>query len=150
MSIALPDAFVAWCGDTTSPVAVELLTCSADGWAHLAHLSVGEVLIDPAGGIRLALWSHSQGTANLTQSGRASLMIALPGGVFEIRLTLEEHADRPDLPGLRAFHLAVAAVRDKSAPYAEIVDGLRFRLKDPALAHERWGRIRKVLAQAFA
>jgi hypothetical protein len=150
MSTLLPAAFLAWCADTAGYVAIELLTCGADGWPHLAHLSVGEVLIDPAGQIRLALWHYSQGSANLTENGRACLMVALPAGVFEIRLQRTDWADRPDLPGLRAFRLGVVEVRDKTAPYAEIVDGLRFRLKDPDAAHERWGRVHEVLSLAFA
>lgn len=145
----LPLALLNWCANKDSDIAVELVTSSFDGWPHIAHLSVGEVTIDPAGDICIALWRNSQGGLNLLEQQRACLMVTVPEGVFEIRLTLKASKDMPDVADLRAYRLRVETVRDKSAPYAQIVNGLRFRLNDPDEAHARWKRVRHNLLAVF-
>ncbi|WP_343617130.1 hypothetical protein [Novosphingobium sp.] len=146
--IALPLMVRDWCHGLDSTLAAELLTCRADGWPHLAHLSCGEVVIDTMGQLRLALWAGSRGTHNLVATGQACLILASPEGVFEIRLALvgtlalPSQASGPDLQG---FCLEPIAVCDKSAPYASITSALRFALHDPQTGQARWAQLRQQL-----
>jgi hypothetical protein len=146
--IELPQSVLAWCQGDDATLAAELVTSGADGWPHLAHLSCGEVVVDPQGQLRLALWVTSRGTENLVAQGQACLLLAVPEGVFEIRLHMIGTISLPTSPGepaLRGFCLAPVAVRDKSAPYATIISALRFALHDPQTAEARWERVRQAL-----
>lgn len=149
-AVPLPEAFRSWLARPDRDSAVELLTCDDDGWPHVAHLSVGELTTDPQGLVRLALWKNSRGTANLIASARAALSLTEPDGVFDIRLTLIAEGDLPGHEALHAFLLRPVSVRDKSAPYARIVSGIRFALNDPAEATTRWASVRSALLDRFS
>ncbi|TMV84826.1 hypothetical protein FGG78_21305 [Thioclava sp. BHET1] len=141
----LPDALRRHCARSASDLALELLTTDADGWPHVAYLSVGETVIDGEGAIRVALWGHSRSTASLNGSRRAVLIITASEAVFELRCRAAPLAPLPAFPQLSAFRLQPEALRNKSAPYADIVSGIRFRLHDPAATHRRWRDLRAAL-----
>lgn len=119
-------------------LAAYLLTTTEDGWPHSAAVSVGEVLLAPdAPGVRLALWPASRTTASLSRTGQAVLLLVLDGASHRLRLALRPAS--PPAPSPLAFFAGevVEAVADV-APYARLVDGVRFTLTDPDATLSRW------------
>ena len=145
----LPKAFLEWCSQPDQDSAIELISCGSDGWPHVAHLSVGELVVDSQGNIRTALWRASRSVGNLIDTGRACLLLTAVEGVFEIRTELVAHGTLPNHDELYAFLLRPVEVRDKSAPYARIVSGIRFELVDPVEAVDRWAAVRRSLLAHF-
>jgi hypothetical protein len=62
-----------------------LLTTTQEGWPHVAMLSVGEVLAVGPSELRIAVWSTSSSTANLTHRPRATLVVTHAGTGYYLR-----------------------------------------------------------------
>jgi hypothetical protein len=120
---------------------VSLLTVTADGWPHVALLSVGELLwIDPQH-LRLALWPNSTATANLGQAGRATLALVHDNAAYYLRCRAQRLANLPaDETGSRlaCFELTVADVLQDVVGYATLTSGITFRLTDRQRHVARW------------
>jgi hypothetical protein len=119
--------------------AVGVLTADADGWPHPAQLSAGEILLSADGDVRLAVHSESTTTENLRRDGRLVLMLAADGANHELRFEVTEGASLED-PPLATFAGRLVVAREHRAPYADVVDGVKFRLHDQASVLERWSR----------
>ena len=135
-----------WMGTT-----MLLLTTTAEGWPHLAMLSVGEVLLRDAGRIALALWPTSTATTNLTREGRATLALVYAGAGYSVRATSRRAEDLavPDAGTYACFDLAVADVQEDVAPYAVLTAGVTYELKEPAAVLARWERTIHALRVRF-
>lgn len=115
-----------------------LLTAAEADWPHTAMLSAGEVLaID--GGLRLALWPGSATTANLTATGRASLICVVPPATYNLRL---EAKRLPDLSvGGRpraSFAAEVVEALEDVVAYATVTSGIGFELVDREATLRSW------------
>lgn len=117
-----------------------LLTSTPEGWPYLAMLSVGEVIATGPSELRLALWPNSTTTANLTESGKATLTLVHEATGYSIRVLTRRGTDlHLGQYGLLAFFEAtVEDVLVDVAPYAELTSGVTFRLKDPGQVLPRW------------
>ncbi len=116
-----------------------LLTVGPEGWPYVAMLSVGEVLATTDREIRLALWRGSTSTANLTRTGRATLMVVHDGAGYYIRLTARRLGDLSIRQMPRAFfHAAIEEVLEDAVTYAVITAGLTFRLNEPEKVVPSW------------
>ena len=150
-SVALPESVVAFCNghafDATQGRAIEVLTTSAEGWPQIAHLSAGEVLVDASSAIRIALWANTRNNAALRATQRATLMFVLDGEIIEIRCRCDAVRELPS--NLEAFLLVPLEVRDKSAPYAEVVSGIAYRYREPANVSAHWRALRDALETCF-
>jgi hypothetical protein len=126
-----------WVGET-----ILLLTSTPDGWPHVAMLSVGEVLLLDAQRLSLALWPGSTATANLTQSGRATLALVHNQAGYYVRVSSQRQDDLavPETSGYASFSLQVVDVQEDVAPYATLTSGVTYELKDAASTVARWER----------
>ena len=118
-------------------VAFVLMTGDADGWCHAALLSVGEILARSERELGLALHRGSGTTANLTRTGRGTLLIVDGPAAHTVRLEARRVEDPPDAP-LARFRAAVASVIRHEVPYARLTSPITFELADPAATRERW------------
>lgn len=108
-----------------------LLTMSEGGWPHVALLSVGEVWAPDPREVRLALWPGTRTTANLARTRQATLATFVEGTAYYVELDAQPAADlKADGRRLARFHCAVRSVRADVVGYAELLSGVRFRLKD--------------------
>lgn len=115
------------------------LTVGAEGWPYVAMLSVGEVLAAGDREIRLAMWPGSTSTANLTRSGRATLMVVHAGVGYYLRLSAQRLGDLSIGRTPRAFFRAtIEEVLEDVVAYAVITSGLTFRLVDRAKVLPGW------------
>ena len=118
--------------------AIQIMTVDADGWPHLAQLSVGEILaVDPQR-ILFLTWPASTSSANLIRDGRIVLETVGCGAVWEIRLQARLLAENRTWQGLKAFSARVMSVTEHRAPYANVLRGLQFELIEPEHTHRRW------------
>ncbi len=149
----LPDAVRARCrGPMPRPDAdtiIELVTCAPDGWPHVAQLSVRELDLGDDGLIRLALWRNSRTAEALATAEAAVVLFVGASGIFEVRCRLVSVDGLDTEIELTGFLLAPVAVRNKQAPYAEILSGSRFRLFDPSEAERRWVQTLQALRARF-
>ena len=125
-----------------------LLTLRDDGWPHQAMLSVGELCCPADDRVRLATWPASTATANLRTRGRATLTAVVGGVAYALRLrTLSsgELAAGARSGALVGFELEVVAATADEAPYARLLDGVRFALNDRPATIERWREVRAAL-----
>lgn len=135
-----------------------LLTIRDDGWPHQAMLSVGEIAVPSPDRVRLAIWPRSTATANLRARPQATLTAVVDGvgyALFLERDAVGELAPPTDAatsgdggPGagaLTRFDLRVVGVRADEAPYARLIDGVRFALNDREATVARWRRTREEL-----
>jgi hypothetical protein len=115
-----------------------LLTARDGGHPHAALLSAGEVLaVD--GRLRLALWPGSTTTANLTATGRATLLAVLPPSTYHLRLDARRLPDLSVRGKPRAcFEAEVVESRDDVVAYATVTSGVRFELVDREATLEAW------------
>ena len=120
------------------------------GWPHLAMVSVGELVVATDGRLALALWPTSTCAANLARTGRATLAMVADGLAFSLRCEVDD--ERPitagEDPAMRGFVLRVIAVTEDSAPYADLLSGVTYRLHDAQATLARWRRTRAALAAA--
>jgi hypothetical protein len=119
--------------------AIDVVTVDPDGWPRPAQLSPGEVLLSPAGELRLALHSHSSTTENLRRDGRVVLMLAADGATHELRFAVTERAPITD-PPLATFSGQMVVAREHRSPYADVVGEVRFTLHDTEGTLGRWRR----------
>lgn len=117
---------------------MRLCTVDADGWPHGAELSEAEVLAVGDRELRLCVWPASGTTANLRRSGRATLVLAHGGAVWEVRMQAAERPAPEAAPDLAYFRGTVESVREHRAKYAEVTSGTRYRLHDPSSVLPRW------------
>jgi hypothetical protein len=116
-----------------------LLTTTADGWPHLAMISVGEVISVGARDLRMALWRGSTAAGNLARDGRATLALVHDGAGYSLRCSGRQGLDLPIEHGrLSYFELRVDEALEDVAPYAVLTSGITFRLKEPADVLPRW------------
>jgi hypothetical protein len=129
-------------GDELSSVVgftVLLLTVDPEGWPRVAMLSAGEVLATSARTLRLALWPESATTANLTRSGRATLVLVEGGAGWYFLCSARRRADLM-LPGrcLASFELRVEKALEDVVPYAQLTTGVTFHLTEPERTMATW------------
>jgi hypothetical protein len=129
--------------------AIELLTHEDAGFPHVAHLSSGELQLDTQGRLRVALWSSSQTTANLRRTCVTTLMFVCPDGLYEVRCRCIASTLLPGHAALHAFLLQPISIRDKSAPYAQVLSGIRYRLVDRDTTLQRWYAVQAALSGCF-
>ena len=127
-----------------------LLTVDAEGWPHMAMLSVGELLAADPATLRAALWLHSTATRNLTREQRGLLALVQAGAGYYLRC----RADRgPDLDlgedgRLAYFQLHIEDVLEDAVSYAVLTSGMTFRLHQPEQVLRRWERTIAALRSA--
>jgi hypothetical protein len=118
--------------------AIPLSTVDADGWSRVSLLSVGEIVFRPDEGFRFCIFQQSGTAANLERDGRATLSMALDGGLWAVRLRATA-CDRDVAEGSLAFFKAkIDSARMHSAPYAEVTSGVTFSLHEPSAVLPRW------------
>lgn len=124
-----------------------LMTVTAEGWPHMAMVSVGEVVATGDDSLRLALWPGSTATRNLTPSGRATLAAVVDATSYSIRLAITRagEVETPLAGQLARFDARVEGASADEAPYAVLESGVRFRLKDPPAVLARWAELRQAL-----
>jgi hypothetical protein len=106
-----------------------------EGWPHHAYLSAGEILVH-SGEVSVALWGASRAVANVMRAGRAVVYVAAQGSIWEARLTLKR---RPaDNTNLAVFDGSIIVTRQHSAPYADVISLLDFKLHDRQSTLQRW------------
>ncbi|CAE6806179.1 hypothetical protein R70006_05536 [Paraburkholderia domus] len=149
----LPESITTLCNgwdlESKFDTAIELLTFEPGGFPHVAHLSSGELQLDSHGRLRIALWSSSQTNANLRNMACATLMFICADGLYEVRCRCVAMQPLPDHDTLDAFLMHPLSVRDKSAPYAQVLSGIRYRLVDTETTLQRWYRVQAALASCF-
>ena len=69
-------------------IAMELISLQANGWAHIAELTLEDIALGQESGPRVAL-PPSPSSLNLVPSGRAVLKFVCPDGACEVRCHLE-------------------------------------------------------------
>jgi hypothetical protein len=116
-----------------------LLTVDADGWSHVALLSVGEVLTTSTSSLRLALWPDSTTSSNLDRTGRGVILHVADGAAHYIRLVGGRVHDL-DVEGVRlaCFEMQAEKVISDRVGYAEVLSGITYRLINPTEVVERW------------
>ena len=124
-----------------------LVTVTAEGWPHLAMISVGEVVASGDDSLRLALWPGSTATRNVTPSGNATLAAVVDGTSYSVRLALTRagEVETPLAGRLARFEARVEGASADEAPYAVLESGVSFRLKDPPAVLARWAELRQAL-----
>ncbi len=124
-----------------------LVSVTADGWPHMAMVSVGEVVVAGDDSLRLALWPGSTATRNLTPSGNATLAAVADGTSYSLRLAVTRagEVETPLAGQLARFEARVEGASADEAPYAVLESGVQFRLKDPPSVLARWAELRQAL-----
>lgn len=148
----LPDILIARCRASQPPYPdqlIELAAADGRGAAHITQISVGELLLGGDGLLRIALWPGSAAGRAVLESQQALALFTTPGQLLELRLSLLAH--RTSLPehNLLGLLLRIETVRNKNAPYADILSGTRFRYKDIATSQAAWAATRRALLAAF-
>lgn len=115
--------------------AIRLTTIDEDGWPRAAHISFGEALALDSRHVAFALWPGSGAAANLARDPRASLSLVSDGAICELRLLVRRSGRVGDLA---LFYGELEGCRMDRAPYAEVLRGIAFRLRDPPAALARW------------
>lgn len=108
-----------------------LITTAADGWPHVAMLSVGEVLAPDERQMRFALWPGTHTTENLTRAERALGMLVGAGSAHYFRLRCRRIPDATVNSVRRALFTAqLEEVLEDAVDYATITSGIEFRLRN--------------------
>lgn len=118
--------------------AIRLTTVDDDGWPHAALLSVGEILAIGPRHLRFVIDPHSTTTKNIERTGRVTLTLVHEGGLWEIRLGTHRSGDAELGHNTAIFTANVELARIHEVPYADVVAGVTYRLKDPDTVIERW------------
>jgi hypothetical protein len=120
------------------------------GWPHVAMVSVGELVVVADGRLALALWPTSTCAANLARTGRATLAVVADGLAFSLRCRVDDELSIAggEGPAMRGFVLRVSAATEDSAPYADLLSGVTYRLHDTQATLARWRHTRAALAAA--
>ncbi|MEI2603576.1 pyridoxamine 5-phosphate oxidase [Erwinia aphidicola] len=118
--------------------AIRLSSVGQNGWPYAAQLSLGEIIATSPTELLFAIWPHSTTTQNLRRDGKITLALVLNDAVIEIQaLAVARPETLTDL-ALAVFRAEVKQVIAHRAPYATVVSGLTFSLKDEAAALARW------------
>jgi hypothetical protein len=128
--------------DGKCTLAAYVITVDGDGWPHSAMISAGELLISERDA-RLALWARSRSTANLIAGGRLVLVVVLDGAAVRARFEFRK-VDGDET--LTYFLGSLVDADADTAPYADLVSGVRFALLDPPAAIDRWRETLRRLA----
>jgi len=117
--------------------AILITTVDAQGWAHPALLSYGEVVAVDACTLRLATYGSSRTSSNLRHSGRLTLCLIEAGMAYYVKARALEQQASPNLPGLARFEATVEQVladqtREDLEPSARITSGIEFDAGKPA------------------
>ena len=139
----IPDGVARYLDGTdllTKTQALRLSTVDAEGWPHAALLSAGDMVVIPPRRIRIALFPQSGMTANLEREGRLTISLSLDGGVCEMRLRSRRLPHSSAEVPLVFFEAEVEAVRQHTAPYADVTGGITFSLHEPHAVLPRWQR----------
>ncbi|MFP6562474.1 pyridoxamine 5'-phosphate oxidase family protein [Paraburkholderia sp. B3] len=118
--------------------AIRLSTLGPDGWPHAAQLSVGEMLAVGPAELLVAIWPQSNTARNLQRDGRLTLSLAHDGALLEIRGRASVAAEHQTALDLTVFRVAIEAVDEHRAKYAEVLSGVTFRLHEPERVLARW------------
>jgi hypothetical protein len=124
---------------TRMGMAILITTVDAQGWAHPALLSYGEVVAIDARRLRVATYAGSGTTSNLRRSGRLTLCLIEAGMAYYVKTRALEKQGSAKLPGLARFEATVEQVlsdqaREDFEPGARITSGIEF--KDQRAASE--------------
>jgi len=111
--------------------AILISTVDAQGWAHPALLSYGEVVAVDARRLRLALYGSSGTSGNLRRSGRLTLCLFEQGIAYYLKAQAVEQQNAGLPSGLARFDAAVGRVlvdqaREDLEPSARITSGIEF------------------------
>jgi hypothetical protein len=130
-------------------VTIVLATPDGDGWPLIALLSTGEILAAGPRDVRLGMWSSSASTAALAESGRTTMSMVHDGAAWDVHLRCERAPDIIVEGGghLAAFRCAVEEVLEDRVGYAELTDGISYRLYRPEQVLPRWKTMLAGLAQ---
>ncbi len=120
--------------------AIPLSTVDADGWSRVSLLSVGEIVFRRDEGFRFCIFPQSGTAANLVRDGRATLSMALEGGMWQVRLRATAYDHDMAEGSLAFFKATIESARLHAAPYAEITSGITFSLHEPSAVLPRWQR----------
>ncbi len=125
---------------------IQVLTADDDGWPRSCLLSAGEVLATGPQRLRLALWTGTHSTANLTRSGRATLVFVWDGAAFAVRVSTDRASDvRVGDHAVAVFDARVLEVRRDEVSYARLTSGMTFDLPDEERVLARWREQRAAL-----
>ena len=127
--------------------AIRLSSVGSNGWPYAAQLSVGEIIALSPQQLRFAIWPGSTTTANLARDGKMTLALVNDGAVIEIQALAKKREEAITDLQLAVFDAEVHQVVIHRAPYATVVSGVTFSLKDEAAAVARW---RQQIAQLKA
>jgi len=132
-------------------VTILVLTVGEGEYPHVAMVSVGELVVIAPARLALSLWPGSTCAANLSREGRATLAMVAGGVAYSLscRNAGERELRSEPHPPTRAFDLHVADSIEDSAPYADLLAGVTYRLHDPEAALTRWRCTRSALEAAF-
>ena len=111
--------------------AILISTVDAQGWAHPALLSYGEVVAVDARKLRLALYGSSGTSGNLRRSGRITLCFIEEGMAYYVKARAVEQPTAALPPALTRFETTVERVlvdqtREDLEPSARITSGIEF------------------------
>ena len=117
--------------------AILISTVDAQGWAHPALLSYGEVVAVDARRLRLALYGSSGTSGNLRRSGRLTLCLIEEGIAYYVKAQAVEQQSVALPSGLARFEATVERVlvdqaREDLEPRARITSGIEFDAGKPS------------------
>jgi hypothetical protein len=117
--------------------AILITTVDAQGWAHPALLSYGEVVAINAQTLRVATYSDSRTSNNLRRSGHLTLCLVEAAMAYYLKTRALEMQASPDLPRLARFHATIESVLEDQAREdleagARITRGIEFVDRRPA------------------
>jgi hypothetical protein len=118
--------------------AIRLSTVDADGWSRVSLLSVGEMVFRPDEGFRFCVYRQSTTAANLARDGRATISLALDGGLWEMRLRTTACERNMADPSHAFFKATIDSAHVHTAPYAEVTSGITFSMHEPSTVLARW------------
>lgn len=118
---------------------IVLATPARVGPPLIALLSLGEVIAIDSTDVRLALWPSSNTTKELEHFGVATMQFIHGGAAWHVRLRCERVKDELVEDGRQAsFRCRVEDVLEDRVAYAELLDGIRFKLHDSEKVLVRW------------
>ena len=122
-------------------VTLLLLTTTAEGWPHVAMLSVGELVALAPDRLRAALWPASTATRNLTSRPQATIAAVHEGAAYCLRCRARRGVDldvSSSEAGLAFFELELEDILEDVVPYAKLTSGVTFTLADGPAGIARW------------
>ena len=118
--------------------AIRLSSVGENGWPYAAQLSLGEIVATSPTELLFAIWPESTTTQNLKREGKITLALVLNDAVIEIQALAVARPETLSELALAVFRAEVKQVIAHRAPYATVLSGLTFSLKDEAAAFTRW------------